>query len=141
MGHSGAPSGEKCKLSDLERLERKNRQKTSVKYTPKRICQNVKIFEKFSKIKKLQKVAFAFWHTCTRVFAILRGPNRKVASWALRSTLALPNRPGRTFSHVSDVFAWSGSPKRAFGAFGAFWHPPISFGRRGGPTANRPDPL
>ena len=32
--------------------------------------------------------------------------------------MALPNRPGRTFSHVSDVFAWSGSPKRTFGALG-----------------------
>ena len=104
---------------------------------------NFSVFLKFRKITKLQKVTFAFWHTCTRVFAILRGQNGKVASWALRSTLALPNRPSRTFSHVSDVFAWSGSPKRTFGALGLFRAVQIAMrvrwadGRRDGELGSR----
>ena len=113
-------------LGDLARFDRSDPPQTSVKYTPERICQKVKIFETFPKIKKLQKVTFAFLHTCTRYFAVLRGQNRKVASWALRSTLAFPNRPSRTFSHVSDVFAWSGSPKCTFGALGLFRAVPVA---------------
>ena len=108
-------------LGGLARFDRSEPPQTSVKYTAKRLCEKVKTLYKFRKIKKLQKVTFAFWHTCTMYFAVLGGQNRKVASWALRSDLALPNRPSRTFSHVSDVFAWSGSPKRTFGALGRSW--------------------
>ena len=84
----------------------------------------------FSKIEKLQKVTFALLHTCTTFFGVLRRQNRKVASWALWSTLALPNRPSRTFSYVYDVFACSESPKSTFGALGLFGAVRIAMGER-----------
>jgi hypothetical protein len=72
----------------------------------------------FSTNEKLQKVTFAFWHTCTTFFGVSSGRNRNVAFGALWSASALPNRPRRTFSYVYDVFACSESPKSTFGALG-----------------------
>jgi len=93
---------------------------------------------KISKIKKLQKVTFAFLHTCTRYLPVLGGPNRKSATFHTFRTLALPNRPSRTFAYVYDVFARSGRSKTTFGAFGAYLVKSRSPGRRtlnrGGPT-------
>ena len=129
----------RCHLSDLARFDRSDPPQTSVKYTPKRMCEKVMIFWNFRKIKKIEKGTFAFWHTCTRYLAVLRGQNRKVAFGALRSTLALPNRPSRTFAYVSDVFGWSGSPKCTFGAFGRSGSATLPIGRRGGPSTNRPE--
>ena len=57
-------------------------------------------------------------HTCTRDIAVLRAQNRQSASWALWSTLALPNRPSRTFAYVYEGFGCSESPKCTFGALG-----------------------
>ena len=57
-------------------------------------------------------------HTCTVYFAVLRAQKRQSASWALWSTLALPNRPSRTFAYVYEGFACCESPKRTFGALG-----------------------
>ena len=70
----------KCNLGDLERLDRKSRPQTSVKYLRGIICKKVNKFPNSRKIKKLQKITFAFWHTCTMYFAVLGGQNRKVAS-------------------------------------------------------------
>ena len=84
----------------------------------------------FQKNKKLQKVTFALLHTCTTFSGVLRGQNRKVASFAFRSTLALPNRPSRIFSYVYDVFACSESSKSTFGALGAY----LVESRRGPPS-------
>ena len=67
----------------------------------------------------MQKVTFAFLHTCTAFLPVLGGPNRKSAKSCTFCTLALPNRPSRTFAYVYDVFARSGSPKITFCAFGA----------------------
>ena len=54
--------------------------RSSVDNSPSRIAlEKVKDFELFRKIKKLQKLTFAFWHTCTTFFGVLRGQNRKVA--------------------------------------------------------------
>ena len=67
-------------LSDLERLDRSEPPKTSDTYAKVRKWIFVTLFLIFRKIKKLQKVTFAFWHTCTTFFGVLRGQNRKVAS-------------------------------------------------------------
>ena len=85
----------------------------------------------------MQKVTFAFSHTCTRYLPVLGGPNRKSATFHTFCTLALPNRPSRTFAYVYDVFARSGSPKTTFGAFGAYLVKSRSPGRR---TLNRGGP-
>ncbi len=69
----------KCNLGDLERLDRKSRPQTSVKYLRGIICKKVKNLSKFQKMKKLQKVTFAFLHTCTRKSGVRGGPNRKSA--------------------------------------------------------------
>ena len=74
-------------------------------------------------------------HTCTTFFGVLMGQNRKVASFAFWSTLALPNRPSRTFSYVYDVFACSESSKSTFCAFG----PDLVKSRRGPPRLPRCD--
>ena len=55
--------------------------------TPKNVghvCKSAKVdfcnfIFMFSKNKKLQKVTFTFWHTCTTFLGVLRGQNRKVA--------------------------------------------------------------
>ena len=117
-------------LSDLERLDRSEPPKTSDTYAKVRKWIFVTLFSFFEKIKMLQKVTFAFWHTCTTFFGVLRGQNRKVASFAFWSTLALPNRPSRTFSYVYDVFACSESPKSTFGALGLFGAVRIATGVR-----------
>ena len=110
----------RCHFSDLARLDRSDPPQTSAKSTPKRICQKVMIFKNFSKKTKLQKHTFAFLHTCTRDIAVLRAQKRQSASWALWSTLALPNRPSRTFAYVYEGFGCSESPKCTFGALGLF---------------------
>ena len=97
-------------------------------------------FLKIRKIKKLQKVTFAFLHTCTAFLPVLGGPNRKSAKSCTFCTLALPNRPSRTFSYVYDVFARSGSPKSTFYAFGAKKVVMSIMGRPRAPRANGPDP-
>ena len=66
-------------LSDLERLDPSEHQKTSDTYAKVRKWFFVTLFFIFQKIKKSQKVTFAFWHTCTTFFGVLRGQNRKVA--------------------------------------------------------------
>ncbi len=86
---------------------------------------------------KLQKVTFAFLHTCTRYLPVLGGPNRKSANFHIFCTFALPNRPSRTFAYVYDVFARSGRSKITFGAFGAYLVKSRSPGRR---TLNRGGP-
>ena len=83
------------------------------------ICQKVMGFLNFRKMKKLQKVTFAFLHTCTTFLLDLGGPKRKSAKSCTFCTLARPNRPSRTFSYVYDVFGCSESPKSTLGAFGA----------------------
>ena len=83
------------------------------------ICQKVMKIPNFQKIKKLQKVTFALLHTCPTYLPVLGCPNRKSAKSCTFCTLALPNRPSRTFSYVYDVFARSGRSKTAFCAFGA----------------------
>ena len=88
------------------------------------------LFLVFQKIKEIQKVTFALLHTCTTFFGVLRGHNRKVASFAFWSTLALPNRPSRTFSYVYDVFACSESSESTFGALGLFGAVRIAMGER-----------
>ena len=103
----------------MERLDRKSRQQPSVKSLRGIICQKVMKFLKFLKIKKLQKVTFAFLHTCTAFLPVLGGPNRKSAKSCTFCTLALPNRPSRTFSYVYDVFARSGMSRITFRAVGA----------------------
>ena len=67
-------------LSDLERLDRSEPPKTSDTYAKVRKWIFVTLFSFFPKNKKLQKVTFAFLHTCTTFFGVLRGQNRKVAS-------------------------------------------------------------
>ena len=124
----------RCHFSDLARFDRSDPPQTSVKYNPKRIREKVMISENFSKNKKLQKRNFAVLHTCTRVFAVLRAQNRQSASWALWSTLALPNRPSRTFAYVYEGFGCSESPKRTSGALGPDLVKSRSPGRR---TLNR----
>ena len=85
----------------------------------------------------LHKVTFVFLHTCTRYLPVLGGPNRKSATFHTFRTLALPNRPSRTFAYVYDVFARSGSPKTTSGAFGPDLVKSRSPGRR---TLNRGGP-
>ena len=101
------------------RFDRKSSSQTSVKSLRGIIRQKVKIFLKFQKTKKLQKVTFAFLHTCTRKMGVWGGQNRKSASWATFRTLERPDRPSRTFSYVYGVFSRSGSPKSTFPTFGA----------------------
>ena len=127
----------KCEKCVLERLDRKSRQQPSVKSLRGIICQKVMGISNFRKIKKLQKVTFAFLHTCTRYLPVLGGPNRKSATFHTFRTLALPNRPSRTFAYVYDVFARSGSPKTTFLTLGPDFEKSRSPGRR---TLNRGGP-
>ena len=129
---------EKCKKWVLERFDRKTIDLTSENIRVGAICQKVMGFPKFQKMKKLQKVTFAFLHTCTAFMLDPGGPKRKSAKSCTFCTLALPNRPSRTFSYVYDVFARSGSPNSTFCAFGAKsrwwefeWAPRAPDGRRG----------
>ena len=130
---------QKCKKCVLERLDRKSRQQPSVNISFGAICQKVKKFSFFQKIKKLQKVTFAFLHTCTAFLLDLGGQNRKSAKSCTFCTLALPNRPSRTFAYVYDVFARSGRSKITFCAFGAKNPVPIAIGRPGVRSTNRPE--
>ena len=98
----------------MERLDRKVVDLTWENIRVGAICQKVMGFLTFRKIKKLQKVTFAFLHTCTAFMPDPGGPNRKSAKSCTFCTLALPNRPSRTFAYVYDVFARSGSPKSTF---------------------------
>ena len=109
---------QKCKKCVLERSDRNYRQQPSVNISFGAICQKVKKFSFFQKTKKLQKVTFAFLHTCTAFWLDLGGPNRKSAKSCTFCTLALPDRPSRTSAYVYDVFARSGSPEIAFCTFG-----------------------
>ena len=109
----------KCEKWVLERLDRKVIDLTSENIRVGAICQKVMEFLNFRKMKKLQKVTFALLHTCPTYLPVLGGPNRKSAKSCTFRTLALPNRPSRTFAYVYDAFARSGSPKSTFCAFGA----------------------
>jgi hypothetical protein len=131
---------QKCKKCVLERSDRNYRQQPSVNISFGAICQKVKKFSFFQKIKKLQKVTFAFWHTCTAFLLDLGGQNRKSAKSCTFCTLALPNRPSRTFAYVYDVFARSGRSKITFCAFGAKSTWCYFFRRPRAPRANGPDP-
>ena len=104
----------KCKKCVLERLDRKVVDLTWENIRVGAICQKVMKFSFFSKNEKLQKVTFALLHTCTAFMLDPGGPNRKSAKSCTFCTLALPNRPSRTFAYVYDVFARSGSPKLTF---------------------------
>ena len=158
MGRLGA---EKCTFSKKVRevrFVRKSSSQTSVKSLRGIIRQKVKIFWNFRKIKKLQKVTFAFLHTCTRKSGVWRAPNRKSAPWATFRTLARPNRPSRTFWYAYNVFARSGSSKITFCTFGLSgavrrcpvlpgagqwglgrwpWLRPLVLGKRGKPRAGK----
>ena len=141
MGRLGAG---KCTFPEKVRnvrFDRKSSSQTSVKSLRGIICQKVKKFLNFQKTKKLQKVTFAFLHTCTRKSGVLGGPNRKSASWATFCTLARPNRPSRTFSYVYDVFARSGSSKITFRTFGAKKLVRSPIGRPWVQSTNRPEGL
>ena len=127
---------QKCKKCDLERSDRNYRQQPSVNISFGAICQKVKKFSFFQKIKKLQKVTFAFLHTCTAFLLDLGGQNRKSAKSCTFCTLALPNRPSRTFAYVYDVFARSGRSKITFCDFGAKNHVAPPIGRQGARPAN-----
>ena len=98
-----------------------------------RFCIRVRRFGSIWEVQiaKVQKVAlFALWrsriaqvallHTCTTFLLDLGGQNRKSATFCTFCTLALPNRPSRTFAYVYDVFARSGRSKIAFCTFGLF---------------------
>ena len=130
---------QKCKKCDLERSDRNYRQQPSVNISFGAICQKVKKFLNFQKIKKLQKVTFAFLHTCTAFLLDLGGQNRKSAKSCTFCTLALPNRPSRTFAYVYDVFARSGRSKITFCAFGAKKLLRRPIGRPGVQSTNRPE--
>ena len=110
---------QKSKKCVLGRSDRNYRQQPSVKSLRGIICQKVKEMLKFQKIKKMQKVTFAFRHTCTAFLLDLGAQNRKSAKSCTFCTLALPNRPSRTFAYVYDVFARSGRSEITFCAFGA----------------------
>ena len=124
----------RCHFSDLARFDRSDPPQTSSKTTPKRIREKVMVSEKNRENEKLQKRTLAILHTCTKDFAVLRAQSRQSASWALWSTLALPNRPSRTFAYVYEGFGCSGSPKRTSGALGPDFEKCWSPGRR---TLNR----
>ena len=66
-------------LSDLERLDPSGHPKTSDTYAKTQKWIFVTLFLFFQKIIFLQKVTFAFWHTCTTFLGVPRGRNRKVA--------------------------------------------------------------
>ena len=125
---------QKCKKCVLERSDRNYRQQPSVNISFGAICQKVKKFSISHKIKKLQKVIFAFWHTSTAFLLDLGGQNRKSATFCTFCTLALPNRPSRTFAYVYDVFARSGRSKITFCTLGAYFEESTTPGRR---TLNR----
>ena len=131
LGDLGAPRRSKALKTQLCDSDPSEHQKTSYTYAKvrKRLFATFLFFEKM-KIK-LQKTTFALLHTCTAFFGVLRDQNRKVASFAFWSTLALPNRPSRTFSYVYDVFACSESSKSTFCALGAYFEK----SRRGPPSA------
>ena len=88
-------------------------------------------------MKKFKKSLSRFGIRVRGFFAVLRGQNGKVAFGALWSTLALPNRPSRTFAYVYDAFGCPGSPKRTSGALGPDLVERRSPGRR---TLNRGGP-
>ena len=135
-GARGRKVAKKCEKWVLERLDRKVVELTWENIRVGAICQKVMEFLTFRKIKKLQKVTFAFLHTCTAFMPDPGGPNRKSAKSCTFCTLALPNRPSRTFAYVYDVFARSGSPKSTFGAFGAKKLLGRPMGRQGARPAN-----
>ena len=130
---------QKCKKCDLERSDRNYRQQPSVNISFGAICQKVEIFPFFQKIKKLQKVTFAFWHTCTAFLLDLGGQNRKSAKSCTFCTLALPNRPSRTFAYVYDVLLDLGGPKSLFALLEQKVGDGSSSGRPGVQSTNRPE--
>ena len=125
---------QKCKKCVLERSDRNHRQQPSVNIRFGAICQKVKKNHFFQKNKTLQKVTFAFLHTCTAFSLDLGGQNRKSATFCTFCTLALPNRPSRTFAYVYDVFARSARSKITFCTFGPDLVESTTLGRR---TLNR----
>ena len=135
MGRLGAPSGAKVQKVRFGAFGPKLSSATISKYKLWSHLSKSEENFKFSKNKKLQKITFAFWHTCTAFLLDLRGQNRKSAKSCTFCTLALPNRPSRTFAYVYDVFARSGRSKITFCAFGAKMtlRPPLD--------AKGPDPL
>ena len=124
----------------LERLDGKVIELTWENIRVGAICQKVMKVVKIRKIKKLQKVTFAFLHTCTAFMLDPGGPNRKSAKSCTFCTLALPNRPSRTFSYVYDVFARSGRSKITFCIFGAKFCPSAPLGARGRRGLTDPTP-
>ena len=138
----GRQVAKKCEKCVLERSDRKVIGMTWGQIRVGTICQKVMGFLTFRKNKKLQKVTFAFLHTCTAFMPVPGGPNRKSAKSCTFRTLALPTRPSRTFAYVYDVFARSGSPKSTFCTFGAKSTWPYFFapsGARGVQSTNGPE--
>ena len=138
MGRLGAPRGAKVQKVRFGAFGPKLSSATISKY--KLWSHLSKSEEKFnfSKNKKVAKThTFAFLHTCTAFSLDLGGQNRKSATFCTFCTLALRNRPGRTFAYVYDVFARSGRSKITFCAFGAYLVKSTTPGRR---TLNRGGP-
>ena len=77
-------------LSDLERLDPSEHQKTSYTYAKTQKWIFVTLFLIFQKNKKLQKVTFALLHTCTTFFGVLRGPNAPSRSSGAVGALCAP---------------------------------------------------
>ena len=139
MGHLGAPSGAKVQKVRFGAFGPKNSSATISKYKLWSHLSKSEDFLKIQKIKKMQKVAFAFWHTCTVFLLDLGGQNRKSAKSCTFCTLALPNRPSRTFAYVYDVFARSGRSKITFCTFGTKKVEGRPIGRPGVQSTNRPE--
>ena len=84
MGHLGAPSGAKVQKVRFGAFGPKLWSATISKY---KLWNHLSKSEEnfiFRKIKKLQKVAFAFWHTCTAFLLDLGGPKSLFALLELK---------------------------------------------------------
>ena len=84
-------------LGDLTRFDRSDPPQTSVKYTPKRMCEKVKIFRNFQKNKKVAKSHFRVLAYVYEVFGCSERSKPQSCVLGTSERLGAPKSPRSDF--------------------------------------------